>query len=253
MKSLRLSIIIPAYQEAARIEASLERLADYLQQHHHTDVEVIVVVATSPDGTAKLAQAKAPLFRHFRVVAAGPRVGKGRDVRVGMMEASGDYRLFMDADLATPLKYIEKVYRDMEAGPEVIIAVRNLQSSHAFGLRWMVSSFGNWLLRSLLLPGIKDSQCGFKAFSAAAAEELFGRQKVLGWGFDMEILAIARMLNYSIAQIPVPDWHDKPDGTFENNVMRAAVATLGELLAIIWRRWTGGYRQKSFSYKPWRS
>jgi dolichyl-phosphate beta-glucosyltransferase len=165
------------------------------------------------------------------------------------MEATGDYRLFMDADLATPLKYIETVYAKIEQGAEVIIAVRNLQNSHALGLRWLVSSFGNRLLRSLLLPGITDSQCGFKAFSAAAAKELFGRQKVLGWGFDMEILAIARLRHYQIAQIPVPDWHDKPDGTFESGVIRAAVITLGELLAIIWRRWTGGYRQESFTYR----
>ncbi len=250
MKLPQLSIIIPAYQEAARIEPSLDQLAAYLVEHHHTDAEVVVVVADSPDGTARLAQAKAPLFKHFRVVEAGPRVGKGRDVRIGMMEARGRYRLFMDADLATPLHHIEAVYAEMQKEPEVIIAVRSLKNSHAVGLRWFISSFGNWTLQRLLLPGINDSQCGFKAFSAEAVEELFTRQRVLGWGFDMEILAIARLRGYTIAQISVPDWHDKPDGTFEGAVMRAAFITLGELIAIIWRRWTGGYRRKSFSYRP---
>lgn len=252
MRQPKLSIIVPAYQEAVRIEDSLEALAAYLREQRDTDTEVIVVVADSPDGTADLARSKAKLFRHFRVVAAGPKRGKGRDVRVGMMEARGRLRLFMDADLATPLHHIKEVQQQAAEGAEVIIAVRNLTNTHEFGLRKLISGLGNRLLRLVLLPGIHDTQCGFKAFSAAAATELFGRQRVMGWGFDMEILAIAKQRHYQIAQIPVSDWKDQPSGTFEGAVIRAALITLGELVSIIWRRWTGGYRHKHFTYRPYR-
>jgi dolichyl-phosphate beta-glucosyltransferase len=225
---------------------------------------VVVVVASSPDGTATLAKAKAKLFKRFRVVPAGPRAGKGRDVRTGIMEAAGNYRLFMDADLATPLHHIATVKQLITAEkvaerPEVIIGVRDLSTSHTgFGklLRKLVSSVGNWLLQLLLLPGITDTQCGFKAFSTVASHELFGRQKILGWGFDMEILAIARQRHYRIAQIPIDDWQDQPSGAFDGRldvaILRAAVITLGELMVIIWRRWTGGYRHISFTYKEYR-
>jgi len=252
MRQPKLSIIIPAYQEATRIERSLDQLAAYLQRTEDSNTEVIVVVADSPDGTADLARSKAGLFRRFRVVPAGPRVGKGRDVRIGMMEATGDYRLFMDADLATPLRHIAEIRKLAASGAEVIIAVRKLSSTHRFGLRKLISGLGNLLLQIVLLPGIRDTQCGFKAFSAKATAELFGRQKVLGWGFDMEILTIARQRGYTIDQIPTSDWKDQPNGTFEGAVVRAAVVTLGELMGILWRRWTGGYRYKSFTYKPHR-
>lgn len=251
MKRPALSIVIPAYQEATRIEKSLEQLAAYLKAHKLA-AEVIVSVPTSPDGTAKLAESKAGLFQDFRVVAAGPKAGKGRDVRVGIMEARGELKLFMDADLATPLHYIKNVLELHRQGSEVIIAVRDLNSSHT-GIRKLLSSSGNWLVQAALLRGIKDTQCGFKAFSAKAADELFRRQTILGWGFDMEILAIAKMRKYPIAQIEVPDWTDKPDGTFEGSVSSAAVETLGELALILWRKWTGRYRSPNFTYEPYQS
>lgn len=245
-----LSIIIPAYQEAKRIEHTLDALAAFLSTRKLGQVEVIVSVPDSPDGTASLARSKSGLFKNFRVVDAGPKVGKGRDVRTGMMEAMGCYKVFMDADLATPLHHLDEVKRLMDEGGDIAIAVRELSSTHT-GLRKIISSLGNLLVQAVLLPGIKDSQCGFKAFSAQSAEEIFRRQTILGWGFDMEILAIARKLGYKIEIIPVPDWDDKPQGTFENEVGSAALATLGELTMIIWRKLTGRYRQKSYDYEPY--
>lgn len=246
-----LSIIIPAYQEAVRIENTLEELAAYLKNHRYTDTEVLVVTADSPDGTAGLARAKADLFEHFRVVDAGPKVGKGRDVRTGMMEAKGAHRLFMDADLATPLHHLETMRKLAADGADVVIAVRRLTSSHT-GLRRIISGAGNLLVQVLLLPGIRDTQCGFKMFSAKAADDLFRRQTILGWGFDMEILAIARKLGYKIIQFPVPDWDDKPHGTFEGEVHSAALSTLGELLVISWRRLTGRYNHKTYNYEAYK-
>jgi dolichyl-phosphate beta-glucosyltransferase len=249
MKPPALSIIIPAYQEAGRIESSLDELAAYLDSNHDSDTEVLVVVADSPDGTTALAAAKAKYFKRFRLIAAGPKVGKGYQVRMGMMEAKGAYKLFMDADLATPLHYIDQVRALTRDKPEVIIAMRDLANSH-IGLRKLVSSFGNWLVQAVLLPGISDTQCGFKAFSAEAADALFRRQTIMGWGFDMEILAVAHILKYRIVTIPVPDWHDHPEGTIGDNITSAAVQTLGELGMILLRKWTGRYRHPTFTYKP---
>ncbi len=245
----QLSIIIPTYNEASRIGHSLDMLSVYLRSHGPKSVEVLVIDADSPDGTAKIAASKESLFTNFRVVSCGPRQGKGHNVRVGMLEAKGEYRLFMDADLATPLYYIASVLKLIEEQPPVIIAVRNLSHSHK-GIRKIISNWGNRLVQLVLLPGISDTQCGFKAFSADAAEELFRRQTILGWGFDMEILAIAHMLGYSVAQIKVEDWSDQPNGTFEGKVTQAALGTLMELAVIFKRRWTGTYRHKNFAYNP---
>src|SRR6185312_6716543 len=100
MKTPQLSIIIPAYQEAGRIERSLDALANYLKSHDGHQTEVLVVIADSPDGTVKLAAAKSDQFEHFRIIEAGPKRGKGYQVRMGMLAARGQWRLFMDADLA---------------------------------------------------------------------------------------------------------------------------------------------------------
>lgn len=249
MKAPPLSIIIPAYQEATRIERSLDELAGYLKQQGDTTSEVLVVVADSPDGTAQLAEGKSGLFAHFRLIAAGPKVGKGYQVRMGMMEAKGACKLFMDADLATPLHHIEEVRELARTNADVIIAMRDLTSSHT-GLRKLVSSLGNRLVQAVLLPGISDTQCGFKAFSAEAADALFRRQTIMGWGFDMEILAIARLLKYRIVTIAAPDWQDHPEGTIGDDITAAALVTLGELLVILMRKWTGRYRHPSFHYGP---
>lgn len=243
--AIDLSIIIPAYQEAVRIEKTLDELAKYLKENDYHQVEVLVVTADSPDGTATLARAKSGLFESFRVIDAGAKVGKGRDVRTGMLAAGGKYRIFMDADLATPLHHLETVRRLMKERVDVAIAVRKLRSSHT-GIRRVISGGGNFLVQALLLPGINDSQCGFKLFSSKATNDLFRRQTIMGWGFDMEILAIARQLKYKIVTFTVSDWDDKPHGTFESEVHSAALATLGDLVLISWRRIIGRYRHITY-------
>ncbi|HEX7259426.1 MAG TPA: glycosyltransferase [Candidatus Saccharimonadia bacterium] len=248
MSQPALSIIIPAYQEAARISLTLIRLSAFLKKHAYDDTEVLVVVANGTDETATLAAAKAGLFSKFRVVYAGPRAGKGRDVRTGIMEARGRFKLFMDADLATPLHHLHTVQGLIKDNPEVVIGVRDLHASHT-GLRKWLSNVGNRVVRLVLLPGITDSQCGFKLFRSDVAAELFGRQRILGWGFDMELLTIARQRNYRINTIAIHDWHDQPDGTFERTMGPAMFQTLGELIVIIWHRSTGAYRNKRFVYQ----
>jgi dolichyl-phosphate beta-glucosyltransferase len=247
-----LSIIIPAYMEAAGIADDLDKLSAFLKTRDYGVVEVLVVVADSPDGTAKIAESKGRLFEHFRVVHAGPRVGKGRDVRLGMYEARGRYRLFMDADLATPLEHLDDVWAGIKRGDDVIIAVRNLWQIHKGLLRKMMSKFGNLWIQALILPGIKDTQCGFKAFEADVAEDVFSRQTMLGWSFDAEVLKIARLRHYKIAQIEASDWKDPKAanmGLVGDSALHAAIQTLLDTVQIRLNVWGGKYRKPTYEHK----
>jgi dolichyl-phosphate beta-glucosyltransferase len=250
--AIDLSIIIPAYMEAAGIAAALETLAKFLDSRQYGEVEVLVVVPESPDGTAKIADSRAKLFKHFRVVHAGPRVGKGRDVRLGIYEARGRYKLFMDADLATPLKHLDEVHALIQKDAKVVVAVRDLWSIHKGLLRKVMSSFGNVFIQVLILPGIKDSQCGFKAFESEAAEAIFSRQTMLGWSFDAEVLKIARLQGYKIATVEAPDWKDPKKagmGLVGDSALHAAIQTLLDTIQIRLNAWGGKYRRPNYVHK----
>lgn len=250
--NIDLSIIIPAYKEAEIIGKNLETLADFLNSGAFEAVEVIVIVPDSPDDTAAAARAKADLFKQFRVIDVGERVGKGRDVRIGMFEARGKYRLFMDADLATPLAHIEEAYDLMKKGAKVAIAVRDLLKIHKGFVRKLVTKTANIVTQVLLLPGIKDTQCGFKIFEATAAEEIFARQTLLKWSFDVELLKIARLLNYRIDFIEAPDWKEPKTtaGLAGDSPLKTAISEAKDPLRVLLNSWRGEYRHKTFRYHP---
>lgn len=251
--AIDLSIVIPTYNEAAIIKQNLKTLSDYLKDKPY-EVEVIVVDADSPDGTAKEVKECQNLFKNFSVLSAGPKPAKsalkGKQVQIGMLAAQGEYVMFMDADLATPLKYLNNVFELMSKQRPVGICVRNLQKSHT-GIRRFISATANFFVQLILLPGINDTQCGFKVFSAPAAKKIFARQTISGWGFDMEVLAIARQLGYQIDTIDVPDWHDvqhdKADKTklsgSKFSAAKAALQTFPELMKIKWYILQGKYKK----------
>ena len=248
-KAVDLSIIIPAYQEAQIIESTLDTLAGYLKTHDIGNVEVIVVVADSPDGTASLATGKAKLFDSLRVIEVGSRVGKGRDVRIGIYEAKGRYKLFMDADLATPIDHLDDATRIIAGGASVGIAVRDLLIIHDSFSRKIMSKCANLAAQVLAVPGIKDTQCGFKFFSAEAAEAIFSRQTMLKWSFDMEILAIARQLGYKIETFEAPDWHDpKEVGLVGDSQLQIVLKGFMDPFRIRLNIWQGKYKKPSFKY-----
>ncbi len=251
-RALDLSIIIPAYMEATHIGNALAKLAAFLDSRDYGAVEVIVITADSPDGTADIAEAMAGHFQNFRVIQPGPRVGKGRDVRLGMYEAKGRYRLFMDADLATPLIHLDDVQRFIAQGGKVGIAVRDLLIIHHGLLRKMISKSANLAAQLLVVPGIKDTQCGFKVFEAEAAEEIFSRMTMQQWSFDMEILAIARTLHYPIEFIETPDWRDpKADGSglVGDSIVKIALKGFLDPFKIRQNIWSGRYAQPSYIHK----
>ncbi len=242
-----LSIIIPAYHEADTIEYNLHQLAEFVKDKDYGRVEVIVM-AQSDDDTGAAAKHDAKYFHDFRVINLGKRSGKGAAVRAGMFEARGHYRMFMDADMATPLHHLDDVYSFMKRGGQVGIAVRSINVTHK-GLRKLISEAGNLLTQLLIAPGIKDTQCGFKVFEAQVAQELFGRQTIAGWAFDMELLFVARKLGYKIETFDANDWHDpKAGGLVGDSALKAAVDSFKDLFLIRIKSLRGVYRKPTFIY-----
>jgi len=248
-----LSIIILAYMEAGIIADSLQQLADWLNAHDYGAVEVLVITANSTDGTAKIAEAQAKLFKHFRLINAGPRVGKGRDCRLGMFEARGRYRMFMDADLATPLRHLDDVKALMDRHGQVGIAVRDLFSIHKGLARKLMSKTANIAAQILVVPGIKDTQCGFKVFEASAAEAIFGRITLLSWSFDLEVLGIARQLGYKIDYFEAPDWKDPKaagQGLVGDSQLKIVLKGFMDPFKIRLNIWGGRYKRPNYTHKP---
>lgn len=236
-----LSIIIPAFKEGKRLGGTLDELGAYLGAHGRADTEVIVVVSKSPDNTLAVAKNAGKKFKNFTAIEEPPQ-GKGSAVKHGMLKATGDYRLFMDADLATPLHHLQSLEKHMQAGKDVIIGVRDLAKIHKRLLRKLISGFGNLLVKLVLLLKIKDTQCGFKAFKGQVAEDLFSVQSINGWGFDMELLAVARKRRYSLATINIHDWRDVAGGTLGVGIS-ASISTFVDLGKIRVGLWFGKYKR----------
>ncbi len=205
-----LSVVVPAFNEGPRIGATLSRIRTYLAARA-TSSEILVVDDGSADDTA--ARAADALGDAGRVLRHERNFGKGAAVRTGMLAARGDRRLFTDADLSTPIEEIEKLERAMDAGAAIAIGSRALDRSllevHQPALRETAGRLFNLVVRLVAVPGIRDTQCGFKLFRADVVEPLFGPSRVQGFGFDVEVLALARRRGLPIAEIGVR-WRNGP-------------------------------------------
>lgn len=241
LRPIELSIVIPALNEANRIASTLNELEALIKSNKilgHIGIEIIVVAAKGNDNTAQIAKSYSSRFEHFTVINPGVPVGKGRDVKVGMLAAGGAYIIFMDADLATPLTHLEEFYTIAKKKKlDVVVATRNLRNHHKNLSRRLLSQTGNVLYRIFGGVWIEDSQCGFKLFSKRATSICFGLQTIEKWGFDMEVLAIAKTNNLSSKYIRIEDWKDVPGGSFDaTSLIRNALHTLRDLLHISYRR-----------------
>jgi dolichyl-phosphate beta-glucosyltransferase len=246
-KRLDLSIVIPALNEEKRIGKTLDELAQYLKTEptfKAKEVEVVVVSADSHDRTHEIVSQKSKLFKNFAFLKPGPKVGKGRDVQYGMLRAKGKAILFMDADLATPLHHLKKFYKAYEKGAHVVVGTRNLRKHHSSLLRRSIANAGNLLFRVADGVWIEDSQCGFKLFTTDAAQLCFSKMTIQKWGFDMEILAIAKANKLTVVSYRVNDWKDMPDSTFDGNVVKNSVHALKDLAHIARHRFAGHYRKQ---------
>jgi dolichyl-phosphate beta-glucosyltransferase len=231
-----LSVVIPAFNEALRLPATLARIREHLAG---ASFEIVVVDDGSTDGTAQ--QARAAGDDCLRVIGGGRNRGKGHAVRQGMLEARGALRLMTDADLSTPIEELARLQARAAEGFEIVIASRALAGSrievHQPWYRESVGRAFNLLVRALLLPGLHDTQCGFKLFSARAAAEVFAAARLDGFGFDVEALVIARRRGYRIAELPVT-WRN--DAATHVSSLRGFLAFL-DLARIRWNAWRGRY------------
>ncbi len=212
MSSPQISIVIPAYNESARLEMALARVLACIYERHW-DAEVLVVDDGSTDDTAVIVQrwmAKHPMLQLFE--NPGNR-GKGYSVRNGLLQASGEIVMFTDADLSAPIEEAERLFEAIEGGADVAIGSRWLekqrQTRHQPLYRRFFGRCYNALTRFVMGLPYKDTQCGFKAFRGSAARCIFPLQTIERWGFDPEILFIAQKLNFSIVEVPVTWGHDE--------------------------------------------
>jgi dolichyl-phosphate beta-glucosyltransferase len=208
----RWSVIVPAYNEALRLPRYLEEVASYLGSRGEA-WEVIVVDDGSTDGTAEVARTMAARHSEVRLLRQPANGGKGAAVRAGMLAARGACRLFTDADGATPIAELKRLEAALSAGADVAIGSRAIAAPgvvvrarpHRVAAGRVFNVFAEWLG----LAGIHDSQCGFKAFTAAAADDLFPRLATAGFGFDVELLLRARARGWRVVEVAV-NWEDQP-------------------------------------------
>jgi glycosyltransferase involved in cell wall biosynthesis len=235
------SIIIPAYNESARLGATLDRVLKYICAQQW-DAEVLVVNDGSRDNTAELVRAQAKASPAVRLIDNPGNRGKGYSVRNGMLNAGGEILLFTDADLSSPIEEAHKLFAAIGAGADVAIGSRWLQPDLQAHRQSLVRQFYgrtfNLILRILLGLKLKDTQCGFKAFSRSAAQELFSMQTIEGWGFDAELLFLAAKSRLKIKEVPVV-WSDAA-GT-RINPLRDGLHMMAEVLTIRWNALTGKY------------
>ncbi len=237
------SLVIPAYNESQRIGASLERILQYLSRAGW-DAEVVVVNDGSRDDTAALVEAYARRDSRVRLLHNPANRGKGYSVRNGMLHARGELLMFSDADLSSPIEETAKLVAAIRAGAEVAIGSRwmrpELQTERQPVYRQLFGRIFNLLLRMLLGLRFKDTQCGLKAFTRHAAMEIFPRQRIERWGFDPELLFLARRLRLRVAEVPVEWAHDERS---KINPLVDGVKMFIEMLRIRWYAITGVYRQ----------
>lgn len=214
-KPVQLSIVIPAYNEQDRLPATLiEAHRWLLEAHAPATFEVIVVDDGSSDATVDRVLELMRNMDEVSLLVQRKNCGKGAAVRRGMMEASGEVRLFMDADHSTHVSEIQRVIPAIEAGAAVVAASRQHPDSdidlHQSWLREHMGKAFNLLMRNMVGLDMQDTQCGFKAFTAEAAEAIFSRQKLDGFSFDVEVLFLAQKLAFRIVEIPVR-WVNEPN------------------------------------------
>ena len=235
-----ISIVVPCYNEALRLGPTLDTIADYFAGRVD-DMEVIVVDDGSTDQTSEVArESRCP---NLTVLRTPENRGKGHAVRVGMLAACGETRLFTDADGSTPIEELATLEKALDelGGSGVAFASIGIPGARVTetqrGLRPAAGRLGNRLVQLIALRGVHDSQRGFKLFSADAAEAIFSAAAVDRWAFDVEALALARTLGFGIAEVPVT-WAHKDDSRV---TAFSYLSTLVDVVRIRWRLLRGTY------------
>lgn len=239
------SLIIPAYNESNRIRPTLDRILQHIEEQRW-EAEVLVVNDGSQDNTAQIVTEYGRTHPQVELLENGRNRGKGFSVRNGMLHARGDICLLSDADLSSPITEAQKLFDAIAQGADIAIGSRwlqaELQTERQPLYRQLFGRIFNLLLRIVLGLNFKDTQCGFKAFRREAAQQIFGLQKIERWGFDPEILFLARQFGFRVVEVPVLWAHSA--GTrlhpFKDGLMMGL-----EILRVRWNAWTGTYRSNA--------
>lgn len=234
-----LSVVIPAYNEERRILPTLQQLSGYLGTRPYT-WEVLVVDDGSADKTAALVTEFSAAHPNFSLLSV-PHRGKGFAVQAGMLQASGAYRFLCDADLSMPIEQLERFLPPKLCDFDVAVGSREMLGARRFNeprVRHIQGRLFNLFVRFVAVPGVSDTQCGFKCFRGDVAELLFPLQRTPGWGFDVELLFLARMLHLQLMEVPI-DWHHDSDS--RSHRLRNGISMGVGTLRLRWSAWRGIY------------
>lgn len=231
----QLSIVIPAYNEGDRIRMALGPTIDYLKAQDYSS-EILVVSDGSRDDTRAVAESYQPEFPNLRVIEYFPNRGKGHAVKTGMLAAQGERVLFMDADYAVPIRYVEAGIRLLETGCDVAIGSRGTSGAHMVQRQTPLREFASRVYTAVQNRWIKvdfvDTQCGFKMYTREAAQLLFNQQKLDSVIFDGELLFLAQRAGLKIGEFGV-EWEHQPDSRITYN-LRKSIRIFTELFKVRW-------------------
>lgn len=230
---MKISVIVPTYNEEALIQDTIQQTAAFLQEKYDS-YEIIIADDGSFDSTLSIVRSLARKNAHIKVLTSNQNYGKGYAVRRGMLLAQGDYALFMDADLSTPLDEISNLLDGMNRNnADIGIGSRALKESRLIkpqrGLRQTMGRIFNFLFQMILVRGIEDSQCGFKCFRKEICKTVFAKTFIRGFCFDAEILFIAKKKGFSIFELPIK-WINCEDSRV--NIISGSVNMLVDIFNI---------------------
>ncbi len=239
------SVIIPTYNEEIRkdkMQEHLKSIGEYFEKIGKS-YEIIIALDGPTDKTPELVKKYQQELKNIRILNREENKGKGYTVREGLLEAKGKIRLFTDMDGATPIRMLDRFFPEFEKGADIVIGSRDLEETnikkHQPKWKELLGDFGNILIQATLgLWGMKDTQCGFKAFTAKAVEDIIPRTTVDRWGIDFEILIIGRKLDYKIVEVPV-EWNDSGDSLVG---IGGYISTLKDLFSARWNMTIGKYQ-----------
>lgn len=239
-----LSVVIPAYNEAERLPHTLKAVEAYLKKQNYS-WEIAVVDDGSKDKTADLVRAASIIEPRIRLLQYGHNRGKGYAVRFGMTHVTGQYRLFMDADNSTSIDHFAKFLPFFSQGYDVVIGSRDVKgadiSVHQAAWKELLGNVGNLWIQFWAVPGIKDTQAGFKVFTGVASDKVFPYLTIDRWGFDVEALAVARQNNLKISEQPIR-WQNDPNSKVAAS---AYLEVLKEVVQVRINIWRGVYKKKN--------
>ena len=236
-----LSVIIPAYDEELRIVDTLKQVVNYLELQSYT-WEVAVVDDGSTDSTASLVTSFAESRAHVRLISIS-HGGKGWAVNNGMLSTMGEYRFLCDADLSMPVEQLSRFFPPEISHFDIAIGSREASGSSRIGepyRRHFMGRVYNLLVRLLAVPGLSDTQCGFKCFRGKVATELFSLQRLWGFAFDVEILFLAAKRGLRIREVPI-DWYYRPQSKVR--AFSDSLAMSWDLIEVRWHNLRGKYRR----------